>query len=96
MTEKLLVMTTEKLHGIREFYRRGEMCSIAESVHGEAICDEIFAAMTEVDLDELLGEYERECTQLVCGNDDDGNQWSYWARNKPFSEWLLAHIKEGE
>ena len=86
MTEKLLVMTEERktsLMGLVEAWREKALSNNAHITAG-AWSDELrgmhraFAAMTEVDLDEILGEW-------INGVVEDGG--------KPFSSHVLAHME---
>ena len=71
MSETVLVMTKERWLDLRNH---------GQYISGLALEERLDEAMTEVDLDEILGEW-------LDGVVEDGG--------KPFSSHVLAHIKEG-
>ena len=81
MTKNLLVMTVSDMEAFQQRYRdllnvnqvyRSTFVSVPSALH------QLRAAMTEVDLDEILGEW-------INGIVEDGG--------KPFSSHVLAHME---
>ena len=39
----------EEIKGLKEYYNKGSMCSIAESCWGESVCDDILKIASKLD-----------------------------------------------